>query len=81
MRDRRGGTRGGRPLRRTESGDDFQEIDARSANGSTRKDNDKWSGRRGSNPRPTAWEAVTLPLSYSRPLASEIWDSDSYIPK
>ncbi len=26
----------------------------------------KWSGRRGSNPRPTAWEAVTLPLSYSR---------------
>ncbi len=27
----------------------------------------KWSGRRGSNPRPTAWEAVTLPLSYSRP--------------
>src|ERR1700682_6119885 len=27
-----------------------------------------WSGRRGSNPRPTAWKAVTLPLSYSRPL-------------
>ena len=27
-----------------------------------------WSGRRGSNPRPTAWEAVTLPLSYSRSL-------------
>src|SRR5581483_5815881 len=26
----------------------------------------RWSGRRGSNPRPTAWEAVTLPLSYSR---------------
>src|SRR5258708_25386177 len=25
------------------------------------------SGRRGSNPRPTAWKAVTLPLSYSRP--------------
>ena len=25
-----------------------------------------WSGRRGSNPRPTAWEAVTLPLRYSR---------------
>ena len=25
-----------------------------------------WSGRRGSNPRPTAWKAVTLPLSYSR---------------
>ncbi len=27
-----------------------------------------WSGRRDSNPRPTAWKAVTLPLSYSRPL-------------
>ena len=27
---------------------------------------DGWSGRRGSNPRPTAWKAVTLPLSYSR---------------
>ena len=26
----------------------------------------KWSGRRESNPRPTAWKAVTLPLSYSR---------------
>ncbi len=26
----------------------------------------EWSGRRGSNPRPTAWKAVTLPLSYSR---------------
>ena len=25
-----------------------------------------WSGRRESNPRPTAWKAVTLPLSYSR---------------
>ncbi len=31
-----------------------------------------WSGRRGSNPRPTAWKAVTLPLSYSR---------DSRVPK
>ena len=36
-----------------------------------------WSGRRGSNPRPTAWKAVTLPLSYSRlrarsPLASAL---------
>ena len=29
---------------------------------------DEWSGRRGSNPRPTAWKAVTLPLSYSRQL-------------
>src|SRR5262249_46275570 len=27
-----------------------------------------WSGRRESNPRPTAWKAVTLPLSYSREL-------------
>src|SRR5258708_22724108 len=26
-----------------------------------------WSARRESNPRPTAWKAVTLPLSYSRP--------------
>src|SRR3974390_3414787 len=29
-----------------------------------------WSGRRESNPRPTAWKAVTLPLSYSRPNTS-----------
>jgi hypothetical protein len=28
-----------------------------------------WSGRRESNSQPTAWKAVTLPLSYSRPLA------------
>ncbi len=26
----------------------------------------EWSGRRESNPQPTAWKAVTLPLSYSR---------------
>ncbi len=26
----------------------------------------KWSGRRGSNSRPSAWEADALPLSYSR---------------
>ena len=25
-----------------------------------------WSGRRESNPRPAAWKAATLPLSYSR---------------
>ena len=25
-----------------------------------------WSGRRDSNPRPIAWKAMTLPLSYSR---------------
>ena len=28
----------------------------------------KWSGRRDSNPRRTAWEAVILPLNYSRSL-------------
>src|SRR5437016_13196202 len=27
---------------------------------------EQWSGRRESNPQPTAWKAVTLPLSYSR---------------
>jgi hypothetical protein len=32
---------------------------------------EEWSGRRDSNPRPTAWKAVTLPLSYSREQASE----------
>src|SRR5687768_4571720 len=31
-----------------------------------REASEGWSGRRGSNPRPTAWKAVTLPLSYSR---------------
>ncbi len=31
-----------------------------------RRASEGWSGRRGSNPRPTAWKAVTLPLSYSR---------------
>ena len=31
-----------------------------------------WSGRRESNPRPTAWKAVTLPLSYSRATASSV---------
>ncbi len=25
-----------------------------------------WSGQRGSNPRPSAWEANALPLSYAR---------------
>src|SRR6185369_17452912 len=29
-----------------------------------------WSGRRGSNPQPTAWEAATLPLSYSRSIST-----------
>src|SRR5689334_10478430 len=31
-----------------------------------RDERGEWSGRRDSNPRPTAWKAVTLPLSYSR---------------
>ncbi len=30
-----------------------------------------WSGRRGSNPRQPAWKAGTLPLSYSRMLATD----------
>jgi hypothetical protein len=30
-----------------------------------------WSGRRDSNPRPIAWKAMTLPLSYSR--SQKIW--------
>jgi hypothetical protein len=33
-----------------------------------RRTEKNWSGRRGSNPQPTAWEAATLPLSYSRSL-------------
>ena len=43
-------------------------IDTRSASQSTPHNPQSaiWSGRRGSNPRPTAWKAVTLPLSYSR---------------
>ena len=31
-----------------------------------------WSGRRESNSQPTAWKAVTLPLSYSRPSGRRI---------
>ena len=31
-----------------------------------------WSGRRDSNPRLTAWEAGTLPLSYARILCQNI---------
>ncbi len=40
--------------------------DAGHASRSSRPRAKSWSGRRGSNPRPTAWKAVTLPLSYSR---------------
>src|SRR5579872_7043654 len=39
-----------------------------------------WSGRRGSNPRPTAWKAVTLPLSYSRLSVPEIPNHRPQIP-
>ena len=35
------------------------------------------SGRRESNPQPTAWKAVTLPLSYSRPPSSLAHSADS----
>ena len=34
-----------------------------------------WSGRRDSNPRPSAWEADALPLSYTRPLLCIIANS------
>ena len=34
-------------------------------------DSNSWSGRRESNPRPTAWKAVTLPLSYSRSIPAQ----------
>src|SRR5882757_1951644 len=44
-----------------------------------KKEKKNWSGRRGSNPQPTAWEAATLPLSYSRSGlergALEVWGS------
>jgi hypothetical protein len=40
-----------------------------------------WSGRRGSNPRPTAWKAVTLPLSYSRPRRAQARLPSSARPK
>ena len=44
----------------------FPELGDAPARGSRQWTSEDWSGRRGSNPRPTAWEAVTLPLSYSR---------------
>ena len=40
--------------------------DGERGSGETKSPGKYWSGRRGSNPRPTAWKAVTLPLSYSR---------------
>src|ERR1700692_2779751 len=36
------------------------------------RDENLWSGRRESDPRPTAWKAVTLPLSYSRPTVQNV---------
>ena len=30
------------------------------------KNQQKWSGKRGSNPRPQPWQGCALPLSYSR---------------
>src|SRR5579875_281045 len=43
-------------------------------------DHYKWSGGRDSNPRPSAWKAETLPLSYPRPVTqlhkSGAWDRD-----
>jgi hypothetical protein len=60
---RSAGPTNGPPSRsaRTAQAERFGETSLRSSSG-------VWSGRRGSNPRPTAWKAVTLPLSYSRPL-------------
>ena len=37
-----------------------------------------WSGRRGLNPQPTAWEAATLPLSYSRSVPGASSGSEYY---
>jgi hypothetical protein len=42
----------------------FRELDC--CFGTESQGNRIWSGRRGSNPRPSAWEADALPLSYSR---------------
>jgi hypothetical protein len=37
------------------------------------------SGKRGSNPRPSAWEADALPLSYSRIVTFEIFPAGAKI--
>ena len=44
--------------------------------------NFKWSGKRDSNPRPSAWKADALPLSYSRILAirADVWLPNSLRP-
>ena len=41
-------------------------FSAREPSGIGIREGRRWSGRRDSNPQPTAWKAVTLPLSYSR---------------
>jgi hypothetical protein len=38
-----------------------------------------WSGKRDSNPRPSAWKADALPLSYSRILQFKISNCKLYI--
>ena len=44
-----------------------ESLSGKAGSGSTEEEiKFAWSGRRGSNPQPTAWEAATLPLSYSR---------------
>src|SRR5262245_65314959 len=40
-----------------------------------------WSGRRGSNPQPLAWEANALPLSYSRSDLLDLSKSERKLPQ
>src|SRR5881396_196449 len=42
-------------------------------------DRDSWSGKRDSNPRPPAWKAGALPLSYSR--LSQWWGGEDLNPR
>jgi integrase len=56
------GTPAGPKLRRTHEGSESRAENARTSGPID------LSGRRGSNPRPSAWEADALPLSYSRVL-------------
>ncbi len=67
----RGASPGGHPTRRLDAGDpadggrSCQNIDVRSDQEGQRSGK-RWSGKRDSNPRPSAWKADALPLSYSR---------------
>jgi hypothetical protein len=54
------GTPAGLKLRQTQEGPESRTENARTSGPFD------LSGRRGSNPRPSAWEADALPLSYSR---------------